>query len=162
MVACARRPSRCAATPTPRSTRWRCCGGCAPMSAAARCRPPRSRGRVAATIALPQAATFPRAVGVADGVVWVDGGNATAFRVDPKTNRVLGEVGLPAGSRLAAVGPGRLWLVDEAAGTVSQADLGGHRRRTVGVGWQWTAQNPAEEGFRLAVDGASVWVAVQH
>ena len=123
--------------------------------------PSRSLGRVAATIALPQAA-FPRAVGVADGVVWVDGGNASAVRVDPKTNRVLGEVGLPAGSRLAAVGPASLWLVDEAAGTVSQADLGGHPRRTVGVGWQWTARNPAEEGFRLAVDGASVWVAVQH
>ena len=124
--------------------------------------PSRSLGRVAATIALPQTAAFPRAVGIADGVVWVDGGNATAVRVDPKTNRVLGEVGLPAGSRLAAVGPGRLWLVDEAAGTVSQADLGGHRRRTVSVGWQWTARNPAEEGFRLAVDGNSVWVAVQH
>jgi hypothetical protein len=124
--------------------------------------PSRSLGRVAATVALPQAA-FPRAVGVADGLVWVDGGNATAVRVDPKTNRVLGDpVPLPAGSRLAAVGPGSLWLVDEAAGTVSQADLGGHPRRTVSVGWQSTAQNPAEEGFRLAVDGDSVWVAVQH
>jgi hypothetical protein len=125
--------------------------------------PSRSLGRVAATIALPQAAVFPRAVGVAGGVVWVDGGNATAVRVDPKTNRVLGDpVRLPAGSRLAAVGPGRLWLVDEAAGTVSQADLGGQLRRTVSVGWQWTARNPAEEGFKLAVDGNSVWVAVQH
>jgi streptogramin lyase len=96
-------------------------------------------------------------------VVWVDGGNATAVRVDPKTDRVVGDpVRLPAGSRLAAVGPGRLWLVDEAAGTVSQADRGGHPRRTVSVGWQWTARNPAEEGFRLAVDGGSVWVAVQH
>ena len=124
--------------------------------------PSRPLGRVAATIALPQAA-FPRAVGIADGVVWVDGGNATAVRVDLKTNRVLGDlVPLPAGSRLAAVGPGRLWLVDEAAGTVSQADLGGHPQRTVSVGWQWTARNPAEEGFRLAVDGGSVWVAVQH
>jgi streptogramin lyase len=122
---------------------------------------PRSLGRVAATISLPQA-VFPRAVGVADGVVWVDGGNATAVRVDPKTNQVLGEVRLPAGLRLAAVGPGSLWLVDEAAGTVSQADLTGHLRRTVSVGWQWTARNPAEEGFRLAVDGGSVWVAVQH
>ena len=124
--------------------------------------PSRSLGRVAATIALPQGG-FPRAVGVADGLVWVDGGNATAVRVDPKTNRVVGgPVRLPAGSRLAAVGSGSLWLVDEAAGTVSQADLGGHLRRTVSVGWQWTARNPAEEGFKLAVDGNSVWVAVQH
>jgi hypothetical protein len=127
--------------------------------------PPRSLGRVAATIPLP-AAAFPRAVGVADGVVWVDGGNpsaASAFRVDPRSNRVLGDpVRLPAGSRLAAVAPGSLWLVDEAAGTVSQADLGGHVRRTVNVGWTWTETEriPAEPGFRLAVDGNSVWVAV--
>jgi hypothetical protein len=38
---------------------------------------PRPLGRVAATIALP-GATSPRVVGVADRVVWVDGGNATA------------------------------------------------------------------------------------
>jgi hypothetical protein len=44
-------------------------------------------GRVAATIALPQAPT-PRVIGVADGLVWVDGGNATAIAVDPQTNRV--------------------------------------------------------------------------
>jgi hypothetical protein len=123
--------------------------------------PPRSLGRVAATIPLPGAA-FPRVVGVADGVVWVDGGNHTAFRIDPRTNRVAGTVPLPAGSRLAAGGPGSLWLVDEAEGTVSQADLGGNILRTVGVGWTWVARSPAEEGFKLAVDGNSVWVAVQH
>jgi streptogramin lyase len=123
--------------------------------------PPRSLGRVAATIALPDTA-FPRVVGVADKVVWVDGGNATAFRVDPKTNRVVGTLRLPAGSRLAAVGPGSLWLVDEAAGTVSQANFSGRILRTVGVGWRWVSRSPAEEGFRLAVDGSSVWVGVQH
>ena len=123
-------------------------------------RPPRSLGRVVATIPLPQAA-FPRAIGVADGSVWVDGGNATAVRIDPRTNQVLGTVRLPAGSRLAAVTAGGLWLVNEAVGTVSQADASGHLRRTVNVGWRYTATSPEEEGFRLAVDGDSVWVAVR-
>jgi hypothetical protein len=122
-------------------------------------RPPRSLGRVVATIPLPQAA-FPRAIGVADGSVWVDGGNATALRIDPRTNQVLSTVRLPAGSRLAAVAAGGLWLVNEAAGTVSQADSSGQVRRTVNVGWRYTATSPDEEGFTLAVDGDSVWVAV--
>jgi hypothetical protein len=65
---------------------------------------------VAATIALPQAA-FPRVVGVADGLVWVDGGDATAYRVDPQSNRVTGSLKLPAGpygrSRLARWRRGR-------------------------------------------------------
>jgi streptogramin lyase len=123
--------------------------------------PSRPLGRVAATIALPGAA-FPRVVGVDDGVVWVDGGNATAYRVDPNSNRVAGTLRLPAGSRLAAVGLGSLWLVDEAAGTVSQADLSGNLLRTVSVGSVSVARNPTQQGFRLVLDGGSVWVAVQH
>jgi len=123
-------------------------------------RPPRSLGRVVATIPLPQAA-FPRVIGVADGSLWVDGGNATALRLDPRTNQLLGTVRFPAGSRLAAVAEGGLWLVNEAAGTVSEADASGKVRRTVKVGWRYTATSPEEEGFRLAVDGDSVWVAVQ-
>jgi streptogramin lyase len=95
--------------------------------------PPRPLGRVVATIALPQAA-FPRVVGVADGQVWIDGGNATAYRVDPRSNRVAGTLRLPAGSRLAAVARGSLWLADEVAGTVSQADpRTGRTLRTVRV-----------------------------
>jgi streptogramin lyase len=121
----------------------------------------RPLGRVAATIALPGAA-FPRVVGVADGMVLVDGGNATAYRIDPHTNRVVGTVRLPAGSRLAAVGLRSLWLVDEAAGTVSQADPSGRIVRTVSVGSVLVARNPTQQGFRLALDGGSVWVAVQH
>jgi streptogramin lyase len=53
--------------------------------------------------------------------------------------------------------------VDEAHGTVSQADpRTGKPLRTVGIGWTWTRRAPAEAGFQLAVDGTSVWVAVQH
>jgi streptogramin lyase len=124
--------------------------------------PPRSLGRVAATVPLPQAA-FPRAVGIADGVVWVDGADGTAYRVDPDGNRVAGSLRLPAGSRLAAVGRGSLWLADEAAGTVSQADpRTGRTLRTVHVGPVSEGPNPAEEGFRLALDGDAVWVARLH
>jgi streptogramin lyase len=124
--------------------------------------PPRSLGRVAATVALPGAA-FPRVVGVAGGVVWVDGGGGTAYRVDPDGNRVAGSLRLPAGSRLAAVGRGSLWLADEAAGTVSQADpRTGRTLRTVNVGPVSEGPNPAEEGFRLALDGDAVWVARLH
>jgi streptogramin lyase len=124
--------------------------------------PPRSLGRVAATIPLPGAA-FPRVVGVADGVVWVDGGDATAYRVDPDGNRVAGSLRLPSGSRLAAVGRGSLWLADEAAGTVSQADpRTGRTLRTVHVGPVPAGPNPAAEGFRLALDGDAVWVARLH
>jgi streptogramin lyase len=125
--------------------------------------PPRPLGRVAATIALPQA-PFPRVVGVADGLVWVDGGDATAYRVDPQSNRVTGSLRLPAGSRLAAVARGSLWLANEAAGTVSQADPGtGRTLRTVSVGSAaQLGQSPREEQFRLAVDGNTVWVARLH
>src|SRR4029453_16240444 len=82
--------------------------------------PPRPLGRVAATLPLPQA-PFPRVVGGAGGVVWVDGGNAPAYRIDSRINRVAGSLGLPAGSRLAAVARGSLWLADEGAGTGSPA-----------------------------------------
>jgi virginiamycin B lyase len=125
--------------------------------------PPRPLGRVATTIALPQA-PFPRVVGVAGGVVWVDGGNATAYRIDSRINRVAGSLGLPAGSRLAAVARGSLWLADEAAGTVSQADpRTGKILRTVSVGLAaQLAQSPRDEQFRLAVDGDTVWVARFH
>jgi streptogramin lyase len=124
--------------------------------------PPRLLGRVAATIALP-GASFPRVVGVAGGVVWVDGGDASAYRVDPASNRVAGSLRLPAGSRLAAVARGSLWLVDEAAGRVSQADpRTGRTLQTVNVGAAPAGQNPLEERFRLALDGDAVWVARLH
>jgi streptogramin lyase len=124
--------------------------------------PPRPLGSVVATIALP-GATSPKVVGVADGVVWVDGGNGTAYRVDPTSNRVAGTLRLPAGSRLAAVTPGRLWLADEAAGTISQADpRTGRTRRTVDIGSAPAGQGPSEEGFRLAFDGDAMWVARLH
>jgi streptogramin lyase len=124
--------------------------------------PPRPLGRVAATIALP-GATSPRVVGVAGGVVWVDGGNATAYRVDPRSNRVAGSLRLPAGSRLAAVARGSLWLVDEAAGTISQADpRTGRTLQTVNVGAAPAGPNPLEEGVRLAFDRDAVWVARLH
>jgi streptogramin lyase len=120
---------------------------------------PPGLGRVAATIPIPGAA-FPRVVGVADGLVWVDGGNATAYRVDPQSNRVAGTVALPAGSRLAAVGQGSLWLVNDAAGTVSQADPGsGTILQTVPVGAVQEKSHPHQEGLRLALDGDAVWVA---
>ncbi len=116
--------------------------------------PPRSLGRVAATIALPGAAS-PRVVGAANGMVWVDGGNRAAYQVDPQTNRAAGTLRLPAGSRLAAVGLGSLWLADESAGTVRRADPGsGTIVQTVAVG---SVPPPNEEGLRLAFDGA-VWV----
>jgi streptogramin lyase len=114
-------------------------------------------GRVAATIALPQA-PLPRVVGgVADGLVWVDGGDATAIGVDPQRNRVARTLRLPAGSRLAAVGSGSLWLTNQSAGTVSQADPGsGAILQTVNVGP--VPGPPNEEGLRLAMDGDTVWV----
>jgi streptogramin lyase len=124
--------------------------------------PPRPLGRVAATIAL-SGATSPRVVGVADRVVWVDGGNATAYRVDPTNNRMAGTLQLPAGSRLAAVTEGSLWLANEAAGTISQADpRTGRTLQTVDIGSVSPGPNPLEEGFRLAVDGKVVWVARLH
>jgi streptogramin lyase len=121
-------------------------------------------GRVAATIALPQAPA-PRVIGVADGLVWVDGGNATAYRVDPHSNRVAGSVRLPAGSRLEAVEPGSLWLVNDTVGTVSQADP-----RTGSVGWTVTVGSvegsphfpPEAMGLQLALDGDTVWVSRSH
>jgi streptogramin lyase len=123
---------------------------------------PRPLGRVAATIALP-AATSPKVVGVAGGLVWVDGGNATAYRVDPTSDRVAGTLRLPAGSRLAAVAAGSLWLADEAAGTISRADpRTGRTLRTVDIGSLAGGPNPLQEGFRLAFDGDAVWVARLH
>jgi streptogramin lyase len=102
-------------------------------------------------------------VGVVDGLVWVDGGDANACRVDPKRNRVTGTLRLPAGSRLAAVARGGLWLANEAAGTVSQADpRTGRTLRTVRVGSVAAGPDPLEERFRVAVDGNTVWVARLH
>jgi virginiamycin B lyase len=83
--------------------------------------------------------------------------------VDPTGNRVAGVLRLPAGSRLAAAGLGSLWLVDEAAGTVSQADpRTGRVLRTVGIGPVPERQSPLQEEFRLAFDGDAVWVARLH
>jgi streptogramin lyase len=120
---------------------------------------PPGLGRVVATIPIPGAA-FPRVVGVVDGLVWVDGGDATAYRVDPQGNRVVGTVRLPAGSRLAAVGQGSLWLANDTAGTVSQADPStGTILQTVPVGAVQEGSHPHEEGLKLALDGDAVWVA---
>jgi streptogramin lyase len=119
---------------------------------------PPGLGRVVATIPIPGAA-FPRVVGVADGLVWVDGDNATAYRVDPQNNRVAGTLPLPAGSRLAAVGQGSLWLTNDAAGTVSQADPSGKLLQTVNVGAVQEKSHPHQEGLRLALDDEVVWVA---
>jgi DNA-binding beta-propeller fold protein YncE len=117
-------------------------------------------GRVAATIALPQAPA-PRVIGVADGLVWVDGGNTTAIAVDPQTSRVARTTQLPARSRLEAVEPGSLWLVNDTAGTVSQADpRTGSVRWTVTVGSVEGGSFPPEAmGLQLALDGDAVWVA---
>jgi streptogramin lyase len=120
-------------------------------------------GGVAATIALPQAPA-PRAVGVADGLVWVDGGNATAIGVDQHSNRVARTLRLPARSWLEAVEPGTLWLVNDAAGTVSQADpRTGRVRWTVTVGSvEGGSFPPGAMGLQLALDGDAVWVARAH
>jgi virginiamycin B lyase len=76
---------------------------------------------------------------------------------------VTGVLRLPAGSRLAAVGRGSLWLADEAAGAVSRADpRTGRTLQTVAIGLVSPGPNPLEEGFRLAVDGEVVWVARLH
>jgi streptogramin lyase len=76
---------------------------------------------------------------------------------------VTGSLKLPAGSRLAAVARGSLWLADEAAGTVSQADPGtGRTLRTVKVGSVAAGPDPLEERFGVAVDGNTVWVARLH
>src|SRR6266511_81865 len=56
-------------------------------------------------------------------------------------------------ARLAVVARGSLWLVDEAAGTVSQADpRTGRTLQTVNVGAAPAGPNPLEERFRLAFD----------
>jgi hypothetical protein len=71
--------------------------------------PPRPLGKVAATSALPQA-PFPGVVGVVDGLVWVDGGDANAYRVDLQRNRVTGSTRGPARrprSAWVATRPGR-------------------------------------------------------
>jgi hypothetical protein len=117
-------------------------------------------GRVAVTIALPPAPA-PRVIGVADGLVWVDGGNATAIAVDPQTNRVARTTRLPAESRLEAVEPGSLWLVNDTDGTVSEADpRSGRIRWSVPVGSVEGGGHfpPEAQGLQLALDGDAVWV----
>ena len=73
------------------------------------------RGRFAAVIPLPGA----RSLAVADGVLWVLA-SGTVVRVDPATNRVVGEpLRVPADAEAIAVGQGALWVAGVAPGDLA-------------------------------------------
>jgi YVTN family beta-propeller protein len=92
---------------TPRSTR--------PATAAGTTLPAFDRGRFAAVIPVPGAATMA----TADGVLWVHAAD-TVVRLDPATNAVVGEpLAVPADAEAIAVGGGALWV-----GRVGPGDLG--------------------------------------
>jgi DNA-binding beta-propeller fold protein YncE len=81
------------------------------------------RGRFAAVIPLPGAATMT----VADGMLWVLKGAGTVVRVDPATNRVVGKpLRVPADAAAIAVAQGALWVT-----TVASGDLGAPGKDTV-------------------------------
>jgi DNA-binding beta-propeller fold protein YncE len=72
------------------------------------------RGRFAAVIPLPGAASMT----VADGMLWVLKGAGTVVRVDPATNRVVGRpLRVPADAEAIAVADGTLWVARVAPGT---------------------------------------------
>jgi YVTN family beta-propeller protein len=113
------------------------------------------RGRFAAVIPLPGAATMT----VADGMLWVLKGAGRVVRVDPATNRVVGKpLRVPADAAAIAVAQGALWVASVAPGdlgapgkdTVTRIDLAtGRTLATVTVG-----RAPLD----LAVTPGAVWV----
>jgi YVTN family beta-propeller protein len=113
------------------------------------------RGRFAAVIPLPGAATMT----VADGMLWVLKGAGTVVRVDPATNRVVGKpLRVPADAAAIAVAQRALWVTSVADGdlgapgkdTVTRIDLAtGRTVATITVG-----RAPLD----LAVTPGAVWV----
>ena len=98
-----------------------------------------ARGRFAAVIPVPGA----RSLAVADGVLWVLA-SGTVVRIDPESNRVVGQpLRVPADAEAIAVGDGALWVAGVAPGdlatpgddAVTRIDLAtGHPVATVRVG----------------------------
>jgi YVTN family beta-propeller protein len=74
------------------------------------------RGRFAAVIPLPGAATMT----VADGRLWVLTGAGTVVQVDPRINAVVGKpLRVPADAEAIAVGAGALWVARVAPGDLA-------------------------------------------
>jgi YVTN family beta-propeller protein len=74
------------------------------------------RGRFAAIIPLAGASSMA----VAGGKVWVLGASGTVVRIDPATNRVVGEpLRVPADAETIAVAQGALWVAGVAPGDLA-------------------------------------------
>jgi DNA-binding beta-propeller fold protein YncE len=112
------------------------------------------RGRFAAVIPLPGAATMT----VADGRLWVLGAG-TVVRIDPMSNRVVGTpLRVPADAEAIAVGDGALWVARVAPGDLGTPDDDAVTRIDLASGRVVATITVARAPLDLAVTPGAVWV----
>ena len=92
----------------------------------------------------------PTAVAVGDNAVWLGFTDGTLARIDPRTEKVVGDANLGGSVDAIEVGAGGVWVIDRLQGTVSRVDPATMRvRARTRVGGDLTD---------LAVGFGTVWV----
>jgi DNA-binding beta-propeller fold protein YncE len=113
------------------------------------------RGRLAAVIPIPGAASMT----VADGMLWVRKGAGTVVRVDPATNRVVGKpLRVPADAEAIAVGDGALWVARVAPGDLGTPHKDAVTRIDLATGRTVATITVGRAPLDLAATPGAVWV----
>jgi YVTN family beta-propeller protein len=112
------------------------------------------RGRFAAVIPLPGAATMT----VADGMLWVLKGAGTVVRIDPATNAVIGKpLRVPTGAAIA-VAQGALWVTSVAPGDLGRPGKDTVTRIDPATGRTVATITVARAPLDVAATPGAVWV----
>ena len=112
------------------------------------------RGRFAAVIPVPGAASMTEA----DGVLWVLAAG-TVVRVDPESNRVVGKpLQVPADAEAIAVGDGALWVAGVAPGDLATPGDDAVTRIDLATGRTVATITVARAPLDLAATPRTVWV----
>jgi streptogramin lyase len=113
------------------------------------------RGRFAAVIPVPGAASLT----VADGVLWVRKGAGAVVRVDPESNRVVGKpLRVPADAEAIAVDDEALWVARVAPGDLGTPGKDAVTRIDLATGRMVATIPVGRAPLDLAVTPGAVWV----
>ena len=113
------------------------------------------RGRFAAVIAVPGAASMT----VAGGKLWVLGASGTVVRIDPATNAVVGKpLRAPANAEAIAVGNRALWAASVAPGDLAAPHDDAVTRIDLATGRSVATIKVRRAPLDLAVTPGAVWV----
>jgi YVTN family beta-propeller protein len=113
------------------------------------------RGRFAAVITVPGAASMT----AADGVLWVLDAAGTVVRVDPESNRVVGKpLQVPGDAEVIVVDDGSLWVARVAPGDLGTPGKDAVTRIDLATGRTVATITVGRAPLDLAVTPGAVWV----